>query len=92
MASPFSGTKVHWTFVLIRFTPLAPLQYRHDVQGRTNAVSAGRTRAASAQRKAQNCLSSHGSPFTAYGSRTWLDRRGENINGKICKSGAGSIY
>ena len=26
VASPFSGTKVHWTFVLIRFTPLAPLR------------------------------------------------------------------
>ncbi len=26
VASPFSGTKVHWTFVLIRFTPPSPHQ------------------------------------------------------------------
>ncbi|MFQ5546239.1 MAG: hypothetical protein ACE5FE_09690 [Acidiferrobacterales bacterium] len=33
VASPFSGTKVHCTFVFIRFTPSGPHLGQRDVQG-----------------------------------------------------------
>ncbi len=41
VASPFSGTKVHRAFVLIRFTPPGPHKGERDVQGCTSAANAG---------------------------------------------------